>query len=815
MIYTTGTIAINDNTVTGTGTNFSEPLSLIRVGCTLISVGSPVQIFTITEIKSSTELSVTPAADPVIPAGTKFSILLSDSISVDGLAQDVAETLRYYQGREAEISEAVDFFKNFNLQELKDLVKQSEDSANAAKTSEENAAQSEQNALDVKNQTEQLKNETYQIKNDTQSIKDSAVTEIDAAKNSSIQQIGNTKNSALQEMNAVKQEAFDARDEAELARDNANTHANDAKSAKDAAEAARDNAEQFAQQVNPENLLQKNKNLSDIADRAAAWLNVRPIGSTPLAGDPVGDYDATTKRWVLNTINTGTVGPTMNGVMNYGVGDFHLRDSRAYIQPYEVVSDGQLLNRADWPELWAYAQMISPIEDADWLADPANRGKYSLGDGETTFRVPDRNGVQQYSVKALYGRGDGGNSDKNGKVFESAAPNIFGRVAGYSASSYAQIFSDNADGAFKTNNDLFPGSVGDAIQTTGAIAMSGRFNTLEIDASRSSKIYGRSTDEIMGRNFVGVWVIRASGGFVAANTSWSVINGDATEPTSGVTAYGGAMRSVYKIAGAEAYTSQLRTKVLFGTDSYSVLEMKDPEGMREVMSVSSTGAVTVPGQGGFYVDNTEQPNAIEMFNLTPADAGGTYVNIICGHWHDDKWEFGAIRDGGNHINHVQLNINRSDGGNKYWGFKWSDSCIDTNLGLIRPGGSDRRLKDKITDITNTKGNTPSDRINRLVAREFEWLSDGRKDRGFIAQEAKEADEIYAFSGSISGMLNLNDRAILADVVAVVQKHDREISEAKAAIMGKENASLRANIAEMDERITKLEALVRQLTGSEE
>ncbi|WP_025670568.1 pyocin knob domain-containing S74 family peptidase [Escherichia coli] len=108
MIYTTGTIAINGNTVTGTGTNFSAPLSLIRVGCTLIAIGNPVQIFTITEIKSGTELSVTPAANPAIPAGTKFSILLSDSISVDGLAQDVAETLRFYQEKEDEISSAID-----------------------------------------------------------------------------------------------------------------------------------------------------------------------------------------------------------------------------------------------------------------------------------------------------------------------------------------------------------------------------------------------------------------------------------------------------------------------------------------------------------------------------------------------------------------------------------------------------------------------------------------------------------------------------------------------------------------------------------
>ena len=113
MIYTTGTIAISGNTVTGTGTNFSAPLSLIRVGCTLIAVGNPVQIFTITEIKSGTELSVTPAANPAIAAGTKFSILLSDSISVDGLAQDVAETLRYYQSKETEIASAVEWWKDF------------------------------------------------------------------------------------------------------------------------------------------------------------------------------------------------------------------------------------------------------------------------------------------------------------------------------------------------------------------------------------------------------------------------------------------------------------------------------------------------------------------------------------------------------------------------------------------------------------------------------------------------------------------------------------------------------------------------------
>lgn len=506
-----------------------------------------------------------------------------------------------------------------------------------------------------------------------------------------------------------------------------------------------------------------------VNNREALWDVVRPQGSTPLAGDPVNDYDAVTKRWVENKISTGTVGPTMNGVMNYGVGDFHLRDSRAYIQPYEVVSDGQLLNRADWPELWAYAQMTSPIEDADWLANPANRGKYSTGNGTTTFRVPDRNGVQTGSISGLYARGDGGNSANDGTVQQNAAPNITGTVGANIWSVYGE----------PTGAMFAAGPVADI--PLGAVTTPAYY--VGFQASRSNAAYGRdNTTEVRTNSFIGVWVIRASGGFVAANTSWSVINGDATEPANGVTAYGGAVRSVYNIAGAEAYVSQLRTKILFGTDFYSALEMKGQGGtLREVMSVNSVGAVTVPGRGGFFVGNTGEPNAIEFFNVTPSSEGNTYVNIIRGHWYDDRWEFGGIREGNTQFRAVQLNITRAIGGNKYWAFKWENSCIDTNLGLIQPGGSDRRLKDKITDITNTEGNTPRDRINHLVAREFEWLSDGRKDRGFIAQEAKEADEIYAFSGSMSGMLNLNDRAILADIVAVVQEQDRELAEVKAEL----------------------------------
>lgn len=97
MIYTTGTIAGNGSTITGTGTNFTAAGSLIRVGCTLIAFTNPVQVLQITAITSGTVLSVTPAISPAIAAGTKYAILLSDSLSVDGLAQDIAETFGMYQ----------------------------------------------------------------------------------------------------------------------------------------------------------------------------------------------------------------------------------------------------------------------------------------------------------------------------------------------------------------------------------------------------------------------------------------------------------------------------------------------------------------------------------------------------------------------------------------------------------------------------------------------------------------------------------------------------------------------------------------------
>ena len=95
MLYNTGTIAVNGNTATGTGTNWTAPASQVRTGQTIIVMSNPVQIFQISAVNSATSMTVTPAASPALN-GQKYGILVSDNISVDGLAQAMSQLINEY-----------------------------------------------------------------------------------------------------------------------------------------------------------------------------------------------------------------------------------------------------------------------------------------------------------------------------------------------------------------------------------------------------------------------------------------------------------------------------------------------------------------------------------------------------------------------------------------------------------------------------------------------------------------------------------------------------------------------------------------------
>lgn len=141
-----------DGTVTGTGTKWQSSLSLIRPGATIMFLSSPIQMAVVNKVVSDTEIKAITTNGAVV-ASTDYAILLSDSLTVDGLAQDVAETLRYYQSQETVIADAIEFFKEFDFESLQNLANQikadseaAESSAAAAAASESKAKTSEDNA---------------------------------------------------------------------------------------------------------------------------------------------------------------------------------------------------------------------------------------------------------------------------------------------------------------------------------------------------------------------------------------------------------------------------------------------------------------------------------------------------------------------------------------------------------------------------------------------------------------------------------------------------------------------------------------------
>ena len=421
----------------------------------------------------------------------------------------------------------------------------------------------------IKNETNTIKTQTDQIKADTQAIKD--------------------------QTNQIKTDTGVMRDEA-------NTAKSDAQAASTAAQGFRDQAEELAQSINPDNLLTKSGNLAGLTDKTQAWLNVRPDGATPLAGDPVGDYDATTKRWVQNIINSGTVGPTMNGVMNYGVGSRELWQSRAYIPPYALPLDGQIVNRADWPELWAHAQMHGAIPDAEWQADTSKRSLYSTGNGTTTFRLPDLNGIQvtgqngitgPSSIKGLFGRGDSGIASG---VAESGAPEIAGEfIAGRAG---------GADGSFAT---------GPSLTSTVAPGTGNEFKRT-FNASLSSPVYGRSPSEIRPNCFYATWIVRASGGFVAANTQWSVINADATRPGDGTVVDGGNVYSLYKVNNVTEAEARFRARADIGGNYYARISVTNSTTQRSAaLDFDETGTLRIPNN---IVVNSIESDFFGALNLT-------------------------------------------------------------------------------------------------------------------------------------------------------------------------------------------------------
>ena len=317
-IYRTGQASMDaQGYITGYDTKWREQLTLIRPGATIFFIDAPFQAAVISEVISDTQIRAITTGGAEI-GRSNYIILLHDSITVDGLAQDVAETLRYYQSKETQIEEAIEFFKTFDWEAFKAMVdqvaentakteaskneaKSSEDKAKlsevAAKTSETNASNSASEALASKNAAKASENAAKTSETNAFTYEGLAWRWQDEAKtaeaNSKASET-NASNSASEAL-ASKNSAKASENAAKTSETNASNSASEALASKNAAKASEDaaklsetksktsevnakqseiKAEQWAQSVNPDNLLTKSGNLAGLTDKSAARYNL-------------------------------------------------------------------------------------------------------------------------------------------------------------------------------------------------------------------------------------------------------------------------------------------------------------------------------------------------------------------------------------------------------------------------------------------------------------------------------------------------------------------------------------------------------------
>lgn len=547
-------------------------------------------------------------------------------------------------------------------------------------------------------------------------------------------------------------------------------------------------------------------NLSEITDRSAAWLNIRPTGPLPLGGDPVNDYDATTMRWVKNYVDAGGGGggASMNGVMNYGVGQITLWHSRAFIPAYAVVADGQLLSRTAYPELWAHAQMHAPIADSLWVANVNNRAKFSTGDGSTTFRVPDLNGVQTGSVGGMFGRGDAGGFYPTGTTALNGLPNITATLRFHGSQFDGQggtVVSDATGVAYQAETQS-------RYSGPNLLSGAGSAGLVVIDASRASNVYGRST-EVVPNSFVGVWIIRANGGFTATNTQWQVVNADSTLPVSGVETTSGVVKTQYNVGGVVESETKLYNNNIIGGYYRSVLSVYNKtknvtstfslrdDGQVETIRYSSTDKNLMPWtdtglrRGSF---STANANVAEVF---------TFNSILSGSQQTSNGYKTST-----HIGNIHYNLGSF--AQSTWVTSGDDNAAYSTRLAIQPVAQDVYLtcvvgpdtyfytlqKAAVSDANMKHDIVPTtvdkawSNLSSLQFVNFVYNGDeqNRVRRGVIAQQAETVDPLYVKTidyhdnnGKKVKQKQLDTTPMLLDTIHVVQKLIAEIDALKAEV----------------------------------
>ncbi|ENV5883835.1 tail fiber domain-containing protein [Enterobacter kobei] len=138
----------------------------------------------------------------------------------------------------------------------------------------------------------------------------------------------------------------------------------------------------------------------------------------------------------------------------------------------------------------------------------------------------------------------------------------------------------------------------------------------------------------------------------------------------------------------------------------------------------------------------------------------------------------------------------------------TNGTITGPQGTVQQTASDIRLK---SDVVPAKEGA-LDRINAIGCVEFTWDSEERRDRGFIAQQLADIDDLYTYKPSEDGYLNYSMTALMSDTFGAIQEltsQNKEQSiqiEVQQAQIDELSETVKRNNAQIDE----LKELVQQL-----
>ncbi|QDK00080.1 hypothetical protein HEDJPLGI_00189 [Escherichia phage vB_EcoS-26175I] len=124
--------------------------------------------------------------------------------------------------------------------------------------------------------------------------------------------------------------------------------------------------------------------------------------------------------------------------------------------------------------------------------------------------------------------------------------------------------------------------------------------------------------------------------------------------------------------------------------------------------------------------------------------------------------------------------------------------MHTPLGQVAIQGSDVRIKDNF----KLPKSGAWERIEQIGIVEFTYKGNVVPQRGYLAQQMEAIDPIYVFSGGQSvddngkefEILNVNDKAVMADIITVVQELQKQIVDYKEQLeyMQRELNALRSS-----------------------